>query len=252
MKKIKIPNSKGEHISAVVHYPKTKTDKLAILCPGYLDSKDYAHLVELAKMLPTKGYTSVRFDPTGTWESDGDISEYKNTQYLEDIKSVLDFMLTQHEYKDILLGGHSRGGQLSILYAARDPRITTVLGIMPSSGPAPTGPMRDAWKKTGVSISQRDLPDDKSKKREFHVPYSHAQDRDQYNVVKDVKKVTAPLIFIVGELDTIVPPEDVKEIFSNAHEPKKFILIPGIGHDYRHHNSEIEKVNNHILAALPK
>lgn len=249
MEKVKIKSSNGKNIAAVVHYPKTKTDRLAILCPGYLDSKDYTHLVDLANELIKQGYTIVRFDPTGTWESEGDISEYTNTNYLKDIKSVLEFMLVKYPYKDVLLGGHSRGGTVSILYATRDPRITSVLGIMPSSEHTFTAKKDAQWKKDGVSISSRDLPD-KSGVREFRVPYSHVDDRKRYDVVREVKRVKVPVLFIAGETDTIVPPQDVREIFKNANEPKKFILMPGIGHDYRHNPPEIKKVNTQIIKAL--
>jgi alpha-beta hydrolase superfamily lysophospholipase len=101
-----IPSPKG-NIASAIHYPETETDKLAILCPGYLDTKDYAHLIGLANELCAKEFVVVRFDPIGTWESEGDISDYTITQYLEDIKHVLEYMLAQSSYKTVLLGGHS-------------------------------------------------------------------------------------------------------------------------------------------------
>ncbi|MFH1525693.1 MAG: alpha/beta hydrolase [Bacteroidota bacterium] len=243
--KAKIPSTKG-NLTIVIHYPKKKTDKLAILCPGYLDSKDYKHLVGLAEVLREQGYTVVRFEPTGTWESEGDISDYTTSQYLEDIKNVLEYMLSQAGYKQILLGGHSRGGQVSILYAARDSRISIVLGIMPSSGPI-EGQQREEWERTGISISQRDLPDNKDKKIEFRVPFHHVLDKDQYDAVGDAKKIKAPIILIAGELDDLVRPDDVREIFDSANEPKKFLVIPGIGHDYRYNDNEVSMVNEKIL-----
>ncbi|MBI5356693.1 alpha/beta hydrolase [Candidatus Collierbacteria bacterium] len=246
--KKKIPSTKG-NLAAAIHRSEKKTDKLAILCPGYLDSKDYEHLVGLAEALSERGYTVVRFEPTGTWESEGDISDYTTSQYLEDIKSVLKYMINQGGYKQILLGGHSRGGQVSILYAARDSRVSVVLGIMPSSGPI-TGQRREEWEKAGVSVSQRDLPNDKEKKKEFRVPFQHVLDRDQYDVVGDAKKIKAPIILIAGEIDVLVPPNEVKEIFDNANKPKKFIIIPDIGHDYRNKDNEISLVNKIILKEL--
>lgn len=246
---IKIPSTKG-NVSAAIHYPENKNGNLVIFCPGYLDSKDYRGLVGLSETLEKQGYTVVRFEPTGTWESEGDISDYTTSQYLEDIKNVLDYMLSQASYKQILLGGHSRGGQVSILYAARDSRISIVLGIMPSSG----GPMerqrRKEWERQGVNISQRDLPDDKNKKKEFCVPFGHVLDQELYNAVVDVKKIKAPIILIAGELDDLVPPDDVKEIFDNANEPKKFFVIPNIGHNYRFNDSEVKIVNEKILEQL--
>src|SRR3989344_7641091 len=245
----KIPSTKG-NLAAAIHYPENKTDKLAILCPGYLDSKDYRQLVGLAEVLREQGYTVVRFEPTGTWESEGDISDYTTSQYLEDIKSVLEYMLNQTGYKQILLGGHSRGGAVSILYAAMDSRISIVLGIMPSSGWTMNEARREELKKAGVSISIRDLPNDQNKTREFPVPYSHAEDRDCYNVLNDVKRVKARVVLIAGALDDIVLPEDVKEIFNNANGPKKFAVIPNIGHDYRFNDEEIKVVNKKVLELI--
>ncbi len=250
--KTKIRSSKGR-LTTIVHYPEKKTDKLAILCSGYLDSKDYNHLVSLAEMLCKQGYTVVRFDSTGIWESDGNISDYTTTQYLEDIKNVLEYVLRQSDYKHVLLGGHSRGAQVSILYAARDSRISLVLAIMPSSKrTTKIGQRYKDWKKTGISISYRDLPNNKNQKREFHVPYSHAVDKDQYDVLEDVKKIKVPIIFIAGELDDKCPPEFVKEIFDNANEPKKFITISGIGHDYHYNDNEVKLVNAEILKLIKK
>ena len=251
MEKIQISNSKNEKIAAVINYPKEQTDKLAILCPGYLDSKDYHGLLNLAEKLSVKGYVVIRFDPIGTWESEGDISKYTTTQYLEDIKNVFEYMLKQGNFKHVLLGGHSRGGQVAILYAARDPRISFVLGIMPSSGPI-QGQRREEWEKAGIGISSRDLPNKKNEKIEFRVPFQHVLDRDQYDAVGDAGKIKVPIIFIAGELDDIVPAEDVKEIFDNANEPKKFIIIPNIGHNYRHNPNETEVVNTKIMEILEK
>jgi pimeloyl-ACP methyl ester carboxylesterase len=249
IKNIFIASSKGR-LAATIHYPELRTDRLAILCPGYLDSRDYKHLVGLSEDLSNIGFTVVRFDPTGTWDSGGEISDYTTTQYLADIKIVLEYMLKESGYAKILLGGHSRGGQVSLLYAARDSRISVGLGIMPPIGRKLTEQQLKDWQRTGIRVSQRDLPNDKNKSREFQVPYSRHGDRNKYDVINDVKKVKIPIIFITGELDEVVVPEDVKKIFDSANEPKKFIIIPGIGHDYRHNVNDIRKVNGAILKQL--
>ncbi len=246
--KTKIISSKG-NLAAAIHYPETSTERLAILCPGYLDSKDYQHLVSLAGMLCQQGYTVVRFDPTGTWASAGNIADYTHTQYLQDIKAVVEYMLRQAHYNHVLLGGHSRGGQMALLYAARDPRISLVFGIMPSSGPI-TGQRRREWEATGFELKQKEQPGRPGRTREFRVPFSNCRDRDQYDVVADVKEINAPIILITGERDEQVLPADVKEIYDSANEPKKFIVIPRIGHDYRHHTDQIEVVNKIILEQI--
>lgn len=249
MEPVKIPNSKGQNIAAFIHRPTAKTEKLAILCPGYLDTKDYTHLTVLAGDLAERGYTAVRFDPTGTWESEGDISEYLTSQYLKDIESVLEYMLAEGVYTYVLLGGHSRGGQVSILYAARDPRISEVLGIMPSHAPV-EGRRREDWEKAGVSNSSRDIPDNTEERKSFSVPFQHVLDRDQFNALGDIQKIKVPIVLIAAEFDVSVPPEHVKELFEHAHEPKKLIYLEGMDHEYRHNLEEIKEVNALIMTAL--
>jgi pimeloyl-ACP methyl ester carboxylesterase len=249
MERVKIPNSSGKGIAAIIQYPEVPANKLAILCPGFLDTKDYNHLAELSTVLSGAGYATVRFDPTGTWESEGDISEYLTSQYLRDIQSVLEYMLTKGSYTRVLLGGHSRGGQVSILYAARDPRISSVLAIMPSSGRGWSGAQLQEWESAGFAVSTRDIPGDTGR-REFRVPFTHALDRDQFETLEDVKKVHAPIIFVAGEKDEIVLPEDVKALFDAANEPKKFVFIKDIGHDYRHNMGEVATVNAEIMRAV--
>lgn len=249
MENVEILSSQGKNLAAVIYTPANNTGHLAILCPGYLDSKDYNHLVLLAEDLAKNGYTVVRFDPTGTWQSQGEISDYTTSQYLDDIQSVVEYMLKRNSYSYILLGGHSRGGQVSLLYAAKDPRISKVLAIMPSLGRSEIWKKRDEWKKIGYNISSRDIPGTKET-REYKVPFSHVLDRDKYDVVAEIKKVTVPTIFFAGELDDVVLPEQVKLIFNQANEPKKFILLEGIDHDYRHKINEIKKVNKIILENL--
>lgn len=248
MEKIFIQNTKGKNIATNVYRPQEKTKKLAILCPGNVDTKDYLHLVRLAERLSEHGYTVACFDPSGTWESEGDISDYLVSQYLLDIKSVFDFMLLESEYTHILLGGHSRGGQMALLYTAKDPRITEVLGIMPSLGPT-EGSIREKWQKEGIKTSDRDIPGS-TERKVFHIPYAHLLDKDQFNVLSDMKKIHIPVVLVAGELDDLVLPEDVKKLFVEANEPKKFILLKNIGHDYRLNPAEIESVNRQILEAL--
>ena len=248
MERTRIPNTRGGTISAVIHRSEINTGKLAILCPGYLDTKDYAHLVDLADRLAKLGYTVVRFDPTGTWESDGAISEYLMSQYLEDIKSVLEYMLVEGGYTYVLLGGHSRGGQVSLLYAARDSRISEVLGIMPSHGSI-EGTRRTEWEVAGVKESDRDIPGSEERKH-FAVPFQHVIDRDQFDALRDMKNIHVPVYLFAGELDDLVAPEEVQELFDAANEPKRYFVFKGIDHDYRLNPVQVQSVNEQIISIL--
>lgn len=251
--RVMIQSSVGK-LDSVINYQDKRVDKLAVLCPGYLDSKDYSGLTDLANRLAKEGYTTVRFDPTGVWDSEGDISQYTTTQYLIDIKAVVDYMLKERHFKHILIGGHSRGGQMALLYAASDQRISVVLGIMPSSSLSKKEERGDQrindWKATGFSVSTRDLPSKREVRRTFKVPITHLDDLRKYDVLKEVKKIRVPILLIAGELDVSCPPDTIKEIFDYANEPKKFLVIPKIGHNYRLNEKEVELVDKKILQLL--
>ena len=250
--KVKIPIKTKKNIAAAIHYPEIETDKLAVLCPGNLDTKDYNHLIKLAETLSKEGYTTVRFDPLGTWESDGQDADYSVSRYLKDVASVLDFMLSRKSYKTILLGGHSRGGEISILYAAQDPRISIVVPIMPPtpiSAEELKGDKYTNWKKQGFYLSTRDIPGS-SETKSFKLPYDHLTDRLKFNSIQAVKKIHTPIIFVAGELDKVCLPEEVKILFDNANEPKRYLFLRGIGHGYRRSVAEIDIVNAEILKTL--
>jgi fermentation-respiration switch protein FrsA (DUF1100 family) len=55
--------------------------------------------------------------------------------------------------------------------------------------------------------------------------------RDRYPSIDRVGRLTCPILVIAGERDGIVPPEQSRELFEAAPEPKRFVLIPGADHN---------------------
>jgi len=54
--------------------------------------------------------------------------------------------------------------------------------------------------------------------------------RESYDNLEAVRALTHPVLIIVGEEDTVVPPWMGKTLFEAASEPKRLLLIPGGGH----------------------
>ena len=254
--KIKIPSSSGLKLSAVLNQPKQKSSKLAILMPGFLDSKDYPHLKQLAIDLANQDYYVIRFDPMGVWDSQGNISEYSVTQYLKDLMNVIKFSKEKYPVNQIVLIGHSLGGMIALLYAALNKGdVHTVIGIMPP--PSQTRPKGfkknlEIWKKNKQKISTRPFPNNSKKERQFIVPYEYIRDSKKYNLLKLIKKIKKPFLLIAGELDDKVTPAEVKQIFKAANQPKNLIVLKNVIHDYRFYKTQIKSVNRKIIQFLEK
>lgn len=228
---------------AVYERGSKSADKLALVLPGLLDTKDYPHMRSHTDFLASQGYYAVSFDPPGIWESPGDISEYTMTNYLTAINELIEHFGN----KPTLLVGHSRGGSMAMLGGMTNPKVTNFVAIMSN----PLGSAAYRPDPGQDKISSRDLPDNPEQNRQFVLPYSYFQDSDKYNMLDGLKTCTKPKLFILGTKDITVNPRVVIEAFEAAEEPKELREVE-CDHDYRKRLEIIEKVNRHLAEFLNK
>ncbi len=222
-------------------------EKLVILTPGFLDSKDHKHLKFLAEELSEQGYTVVRFDPTGIWESDGEIAEYTMSQMLYDLKTIQD-----HYNLPTILIGHSLGALVNMIYASEQ-KVESIISIMPPQSFVREDNYEERkveWAKAGSKTYPIRNPLDKATVVENTVPYSFVEDSEKYNALEIADKIKSPQLFVTGEKDDIILPEQVKAIFEKASNPKQFEIMPGVEHHYRRDKDAIAKVNKRIIEFL--
>ena len=224
-------------------------EKLALVLPGKLDTKDYAHMRSHVEYLAGKGFFALSFDPPGTWESEGTINDYTMTNYLKAIDEVIEY----YGNKPTLLVGHSRGASMAVIAGLRNQYVTAFAPIFCSLRANGSWPPSDPqWKEKGYEISMRDLPPGGGEEvKEFRLPYAFYEDQLKYTITEDLKKSTKPKLFIVGTHDAIAKPEGVKELFALAAEPKEIYEINS-DHDYRLHSELIEEVNKIVGEFLDK
>jgi pimeloyl-ACP methyl ester carboxylesterase len=217
-----------------------KAAKVALVLPGYLDSKDYTHMRSHVEFLATQGYFAMSIDPPGTWESDEDISKYSIPNYLAAISELIEYL-----DRPTLLMGHSLGGFMASLIAPGNARVEGLVAMM-----CPHVYMRDQnkasferWQREGVRVSQRDLPQVAGQFRSFRVPYAFAASSVGYESLKGLETFTGPKLFIAGSHDTTITPEMMKELFDASAEPKQLAILNS-DHDYRHDQHAIDQVNS--------
>jgi len=212
------------------------SEKVAILLPGRLDTKDYAHFVSHQKFLVGKGFYTVAADPPGTWESPGDIKLFTTTNYIKAVNELIEY----YGNKPTLLLGHSRGGNVAMM-ASTNPHVTGIILIM-SSYEAPTAPENII---NGLQMEHRDLPpgDTRTKEqKEFAMPMDYFEDGKKNDPMVILKESIKPKLMFSGTVDKYYTPKEIEEIYDSIPEPKMLHELNS-DHSYRRHPEIVEEVN---------
>lgn len=214
------------------------SDRVAILIPGRLDTKDYINFTKHMEFLASRGFYTVTFDYPGTWDSPGNV-EYTTTNYMKVVNEFIEFLGN----RPTLLFGHSRGGQVAMLIGCSNQYITGFAVVNASFGP-PSPP--DSTKvENGYLPEYRDLPPGDTRTQQqvkFHLSLNYWEDGMQYDCVPELRNCTKPKLIIHGTQDEFQSLEEVKNIYAEIHEPKMFKTIQS-DHDYRLHADVIDEVN---------
>ena len=157
---------------AVYQKGSENSEKLALVLPGKLDTKDYAHMQSHVDMLAGLGFYALSFDPPGTWESPGDISLYNTTNYLKAVDELIGYFGN----KKTFLMGHSRGSSISMFAANKNRNIIAYAAIMP-------GLSEKSITTLIEKTSKRDLPPGGGKEvKKFVIPTSFLEDEKKYTL----------------------------------------------------------------------
>ena len=258
--KLFIQNRKNEKIAVIVD----RTDDqrgLVFVMHGLGGFKEQPHILAIAQAFKEKGFTAIRFDTTNTLgESDGSYEKATITNYYEDLEDVVAWAAAQEWYQEpFVLAGHSLGGICTALFAER--HTEKVLAIAPISTVVSGELLVEAekkeypdwfaeWERTGWS-------EDESRSKPGvikRLPWSHIVDRLKYDLLPEAKKLTMPVLLVVGEEDTTTPPADVQTLYDALPGSKELHVILGARHTFRDeaHLKEIKELILVWIDKLPK
>lgn len=214
---------------------------LAFVMHGLGSSKDSPRIQLIAQTFNEKGFTAVRFDTTNTFgESDGNYEDATITNYYEDLEDAIAWAKNQPWHQEpYILAGSSLGGICVTLYAEAHPQEVRALAPI---APVISGALRieasnrrdpgrfERWKAAGYEDEQSEKVPGLMKR----LKYSHVEDSMQYDTLPGAKKLTMPVLLIVGSEDDITPPDHVQKLFDAIPAGKKELhVIKGMGHAFK-------------------
>jgi len=216
-----IRNASGEPIDITFH-PGLKKNVLIILGHGLTGNKERPLLIEIAKGLSAKDWPCLRISFSGNGESGGSFQESCITKGVGDLQSV---MATVPDYVSVIYIGHSMGGAIGVLTAARDNRLR---GLVTLSGMVHTA---DFVRREFADV----VPGEGYMWDEPEHPLTQNFVDDLTRIVSTLdaaKSLTQPWLIIHGLEDDIIPAQDSRDAFAVATTRKQLLEIPGADHAF--------------------
>ncbi|NWK55116.1 alpha/beta fold hydrolase [Verrucomicrobiaceae bacterium N1E253] len=204
-------------------------DHLVILGHGVTGNKDRPLLIAVAEHLAANGWPCLRLSFSGNGESEGAFADSNISKEIEDLTAVID----QHgPGKKIAYIGHSMGGAVGTLTAARDERIQLMVHL---AGMVHTSNFVE--REFGELTPDHDLMWD-----EAACPLSstYVNDLRQVDSTLDaVKELRLPWLLIHGLDDDVVLPGDSQELYQKLRAPRELVEIPGADHSFEGYHHEV-------------
>lgn len=219
MNELEITNRAGEQLDYQFH-PGNRMGVLVVIGHGVTANKDRPHLVALADGLSAKGWPCLRFSFAGNGESEGCFTHSCITKEVGDLQAVLDAV---PDTVSVVYVGHSMGGAVGVLTAARDLRIRLLVSL---AGMTHTAEFVD--REFGdVTPGEGCMWD----KPECPLSQTYVDDLRQIGSTLDAAAaVSQPWLIIHGTADDVVPIQDGKDAFEAATSAKEWLEIEGAEH----------------------
>ena len=232
-KNILLPGADKKPITLDIFFENDREQRpVVIYVHGFNGFKDWGNFDLIAKKFAAHGYVLVKFNfsHNGTTpeypEEFADLEAFGNNNYskeLEDLQLVIDWVCDpSNDYEHaidinhISLMGHSMGGGIAILQAAKDKRVHKLITWASISecktpwGSWPPEKMQE-WKDTGVQY----YTNSRTKQRMpmgYQLYEDYIENREILDIKKAIKSLNIPILICHGTSDNAVPVEKAFEL----------------------------------------
>lgn len=240
-RRVVIENNHGEKLSGILH--ETGSKQLVIVCHGFQSSKERIPMVNLAAVLEKEGISAFRFDFAGNGESEGSFQYGNYRREAEDLRAVVQHFRRENRVISAVIG-HSKGGNVVLLYASKYNDVHTVVNISGRFN-LEKGMEGRLGKDFLLRLKQHGYIDvfNRKGKYEYRVTEESLKDRltTDIHAVCLLIQQECRVLTVHGSMDKIVPAEDASE-FAKFIPNHKLHIIRGANHEYTSHQGELTSV----------
>jgi len=201
-----------------------KSGWIVVLGHGVTGNKERPVVVDPANALNAAGFDTLRFSFAGNGDSEGDFRDATISKEVGDLAAVLDAVSAT--YPNIAYVGHSMGGAVGVIQAAKDKRIDALVSL---AGMIDT-------KAFALAEFGEETPDKGLMWEEESCPLSSKFMHDLCETIGSVaplaKSVTAPWLLVHGTADDVVPPKDTEAVKSLKYDAVEVVFVEGADHGF--------------------
>ncbi|XP_062213762.1 uncharacterized protein LOC133914748 [Phragmites australis] len=236
--RVVVTNKHGENLVGLLHH--TGSNKVVVLCHGFRASKNDSIIVDLGAALANQGFSVFRFDFSGNGESEGEFQYGNYRKEADDLHSVVSY-LYREKYDVTAIVGHSKGGDVVVLYASIYGDVPMVVNL---SGRfyLEKGIQERLGKEFMDRINKEGYIDvlNKSGNVLYRVTKESLMERLNTDMRAASLSISKECRFftIHGSTDEIIPVEDAYE-FAKLIPNHKLCVIEGANHCYTAHRKEL-------------
>jgi alpha/beta superfamily hydrolase len=211
--------------------PTGETDRVAVLCHGFLSSKTSSTNNALTRMLTGHGIATFRFDFFGQAESEGPFDQITITLAIEQATAAIDLM-RQKGFRRIGLMGSSFGGLVSILAASQRADLACLALKCPVVDFAEELRLEFGddgiaqWKATDT------IPDILGGADRVKLHYAFYEDCLRQIAYIPAQSVTASTVIVQGDQDEHVPLHQSRRLYEALRVKKHLEMLPGADHQF--------------------
>lgn len=222
-----IRNAHGEHLDTTFHPAPPGNGVpagLVILAHGVTSNKDRPWLTALGDALAADGVAALRMSFSGNGGSEGRYEDATPSKEADDLGSVIDHVIDAGVMR-VAYVGHSMGGAVGVLRAARDARIDALVSLAGMVHVAAF--MR---RHCGHLTPGRDLMFDKP-----GCPWTAALRDDAERIgslLPQASRIAVPWLLVHGDADELVPIEDALDAREAAGGRPDLVTLPGVDHRF--------------------
>lgn len=222
----------GHRVAAILTVPDEGTDKISILCHGFLSSKTSSTNNVLTRLLVGQNIATFRFDFFGQGESEGPLDQITVSSAVEQAQRAVDLMRARG-YRHIGLMGSSFGGLVSVLTASQRTDLACLALKCPVVDFAEELRLEFGddgmaqWKATDTIPNIMGGPD------RIALHYAFYEDALKQIAYVPARSITAPTVIVQGDKDEQVPLHQSRQLYDALRVKKHLEMLPDADHQFR-------------------